>query len=225
MLVSGGDTPLGNSIIQKALADGFNVVATAPNMSRGKSQQRSSGTGSRGESESLMLVAWERLSPVSARNVVLKAVGAYNAIDRAVVVHSLTNERRNLHELPLNLIQEITDVQLKSHLFLAKEIISHFLKRNTGSLSLVVDVGGRQELATMDSLVTGAFMGLASSLMDSYRNDPIGINAFDSLSSDVGGYSQFIVSTPAEPGQPGKWSHYGQKSGVFRSGIRAKAKR
>ena len=159
------------------------------------------------------------MSPVSARNVVLKALSTNAAIDHAILIHSLTNERRNLHEIPLNLIQEISDLQLKSHLFLAKELLSLFLKRKAGTLSLVVDIGGLDELATMDSLVAGGFTSLAESLMSVYRNDPVSINAFDTQSSDVDEYALYIVSTAT---QGGGWHHHGQRGGVFRGRSRAK---
>lgn len=225
VLVSGGDTPLGNSIIQKALTGGFNVVATAANFSRGKNGQRGKETGAKGGSESLVLVPWQRMSPVSARNVVLKAISAGSAIDRAVLVHSLTNERRSLHELPLNVIQELIDLQLKSHLFFAKEVLSYFLKRKSGNLSLVLDVGGLDELATIDNLVAAGFAALADSLMKAYRNEPVSIDAFDTQSSDVEDFASFIVTAAAQSPTDGKWHHHAQRSGVFRGGIRSRARR
>ncbi|HUX20814.1 MAG TPA: SDR family NAD(P)-dependent oxidoreductase, partial [Spirochaetia bacterium] len=212
MLISGGDTPLGNSVIQKALADGFNVVATAPSISN----QGQRNNGEKGRSESLMLVPWSRLSPVSARNVVLRAIASYGAIDQAIMVHSLTNERKMLHEITLNRMQEIVDVQLKSHLFLAKEILSHFLKRKAGVLSLVVDAGAQGELPTMDSLVTQGFIALAKSLMSTYRNEPIIINGFESQSNDVKPYADFIIAAVSASATAGKWYHLTEKSGLFR---------
>ena len=221
MLITGGDSPLGNSIIQKALADGFNVIATAPSIS---SQGQRAG-GDKGQSESLMLVPWNRISPVSARNVVLRAVGSYAAIDQAIVVHSLTNERKPLHELALNQLQEIVDVQLKSHLFLIKEILAHFLKRKSGVLSLVVEGAVRGELPTMDALVTEGFVSLINSLMASYQNDPIAVIGFDAQPSEPKDYASFILSALAHDPHPGKWLHFGEKSGLFRGGRRSGGRR
>lgn len=221
MLITGGDSPLGNSIIQKALADGFNVIATAPSIS-GQGQRAG---GNKDQSESLMLVPWNPISPVSARNVVLRAVGSYTAIDQAIVVHSLTNERKPLHELALNQLQEIVDVQLKSHLFLIKEILGHFLKRKSGVLSLVVEGAVRSELPTMDALVTEGFVALVNSLMASYQNDPITVTGFDSQPSEPKDYASFILSALAQGPPPGKWLHFGDKGGLFRGGRRSSGRR
>lgn len=224
MLVSGGDTPLGNSIIQQAL-ESFNVAATTAGISRPRGGGRAKQPPVKQESESLVLVPWSRQSPVSARNVVLRTVGSFESIDQAVVVHNLTNEKRLIHQLPLNSIQEITDVQLKSYLFLAKELMTHFLAKGRGGLALVVDCSGQQELTTMDSLVTEGFVSLARSLMSSYHGDPVAIKAFESSSTDARGYASFILDTLKESGGGGKWFHFGEKSSLFRSGRRARGRR
>ncbi len=224
MLISAGDTALGNHLVEKALADGFNVVATTTPLPRRKPNQRTKDAEKRAENERLLLVPWTRQSPVSARNLILCGLNSFDTIDDAIIVHNLTKEMRTLHELPSAFIQEAIDAQLKSHVFLIKELISHFLKRKEGSLSLVVNREGAGVLSAIDSLLTSGFTALAASLFSVYQNEHLVINGFDSISTDAEDYASFILSATSEKGRrnTGKWHTHAAKGGFLRAGLLAK---
>jgi NAD(P)-dependent dehydrogenase (short-subunit alcohol dehydrogenase family) len=214
LLVAGGDSALGNSIIEKALAAGYRVAATSRAVPRKKTAKPP-----RPESDNRLIVPWSAQSPVSARNVILNTLSAFDAIDDAVVVHSLTRDKRPIHELPSAYLQESIDTYLKGYVFMIKELASHFSKKKSGTLSLVVNVEGSEVLTMLDALVTAAFSALAKSMVTSYQNDTIRVNGFESASPDTADFAQFIWGTISGQRTSGRWHHHGEKGGLFRPNI------
>jgi len=226
MLICGPDTPLGNHLVEKALNGGYNVIATSPPLPRQKNNHRAKEPEKKAELERLVLVPWSRQSPVSARNVILRGLSAYDFIDDAIIIHNLTKERRALHELPIAFLQEAIDVQLKSLIFLAKEIIVHFLKRGAGSLSLVVNTEGAEVMSTVDSILTSGFIALTNSLITSYQNESFVINGFDSGSGDAAEYASFVFSLVSDHSRrsSGKWHRHNEKNPFFLGNFRGRGK-
>lgn len=164
-------------------------------------------------------VAWNRRSPLSGQNIVYEAVKFMGEIDRAIIIYSPGRDNRAFHECSSGYIEESVDLGIKGYLFLLKELIGYFQKKESGSLSLVIDDEGTDILSPVDACISGSFKSLAQSLFMFYQNEPIFINGFRSSSANIPDYAQFIFRTLEEKQArtKGEWHKFSDRSGFFQT--------
>ncbi len=221
MLITGRETPLGAALIEGAIAAEHSVVATSDGAPR-KRPRRGKEREEKETGERLLLVPWTRQSALSARNVVLRGLSTFDSIDEAVIVHSATRESRPLHELTVATIQQGVDVLIKSELFLIREVLHYFMRKGGGVLSLVLNTEGDEALSTMDSAAAASFAAIIKTVMNTYQNEPVTINGFETASADSGEYASFILSSLAEGSTAGRLYRFGDRSGFRHFSFRKK---
>ena len=208
-----------NSILSKHLSDiflqgsGYSVVAAIPG-----SEQQKKGKGSR-------TVLWNTRSPLSAKNVVLEAAAPEGIINEAVVLFESPKVLKPFHEISAADIEQSIDYQIKSNLFIIKEILRYF--QNSGSestLSLVNYQGGIDVLPPLEALSSGGFDSFVKALFTFYQNEKLSINGYFCASADLKEYSEFVFKTITERNRPvhGKFYKFPEKNVLSAFGLARK---
>jgi NAD(P)-dependent dehydrogenase (short-subunit alcohol dehydrogenase family) len=208
VLVTEGDTPLGAALVRLFSSKGFSVVTTTP-AGGGGSEQRAVGEG-----DTVHVVSWNRRSPLSARNVLLSSLNAFNALDEVFILEAPCPSANALHEAASAEIERSFD-EAKGPVFLTREVLSYFPQRKRGLLALVSYPSAGADTAVQAAMREG-FRGFASCLMASYgggseshlregspkragesRFETI-VNGFMSLGAGVEEFAGFIDNTLEE---------------------------
>lgn len=185
VLVTEGDTPLGAALVRLFCAKGISVVTTTPAGSEGAEQRVSR------ESDGVRVVAWNRRSPLSARNVLLSSLNAFDALDEVFILEAPCPSANALHEAASAEIERSFD-EAKGPLFLAREVLSYFPQRKRGLLGLVSFPSAGSDTAVQAAMREG-FRGFASSLMASYgAGREVSVNGFQSLGAGVEEFAGYI---------------------------------
>ena len=125
VLISDVQTPLGEELARRYLAEGASVAVT-------RSNQQSREAPLVSESDGFLLTDWNRRSPISARNVLLAVANRFGRIDEAVVVQWPFVEARLLPETSYESMERAVDAWLKGPLFLVKGLLEVFARNGGG---------------------------------------------------------------------------------------------
>jgi NAD(P)-dependent dehydrogenase (short-subunit alcohol dehydrogenase family) len=193
VLVTEGASPLGGALVRLLAARGCTVAVL-----------RETGPAAKLEEQrGLLVVPWNRKSPVSARAALLAVSNAMEAIDEAVIVEPPGPSEAGLHEAASADIERAFD-DAKGPAFLAREVLSLFLRRGAGVLcfaSLGPAAGPLQGAARE------GFRGLASALFSAPGGPGIVVNGFQAGAADPEEYAAFIDRTLEEKARKisGRW--------------------
>jgi NAD(P)-dependent dehydrogenase (short-subunit alcohol dehydrogenase family) len=218
VLVTEGDTPLGAALVSLFSAKGFSVVTTTP-VGRDAAEQRAISEG-----DSVRVVPWNRRSPLSARNVLLSALNAFEALEEVFILEAPCPSANALPEAASAEIERSFD-EAKGPVFLAREILSYFPRRKRGLLALVSFPSAGTDTAVQAAMREG-FRGFASSLMADQNGTGIIINGFQSSGAGVEEFAEYIDRTLEEKARKisGHWflcqPRSGFLQGVFASPAR-----
>jgi NAD(P)-dependent dehydrogenase (short-subunit alcohol dehydrogenase family) len=212
VLVSDVQTPLGEELARRYLAEGARVAVT-------RSNQQSRESPMVSESDGFLLTDWNRRSPISTRNVLLSVANRFGRIDEAVVVHDPTLKPALLPDAAYETIERAVDSWLKGTLFLVKGLLELFAREGAGRLALVEyapreAVGSRPPL---EAALRGAFKALAQSLMDTGGPKGVTVQGFESVETLARDFAGFIVETLASRGDKpaGKWLRFQPGRGLL----------
>jgi NAD(P)-dependent dehydrogenase (short-subunit alcohol dehydrogenase family) len=214
VLITGNDTPLSKALIETLINDGCQVIATIEPSKMDKKLEKQKNP---------RCLPWSSRSPLSARNVILEGTGGTEKIDEAIFISAAGYENRPLHELPSATIEEYIDFSLKGSLFMFREILSHFQKRGEGTLSFILHSDGTELLPPIDSVITGAFRELMSTLFTFYQNEPVRLFGFESSLPEASEFARFIMGIlkAGNKQSSGKWYRYSEKGTLF-SGLKGR---
>ena len=103
-------------------------------------------------------------------------------------------------------------------------MLHYFLERKRGVLSFVLNNEGAEVLSTIDSVTTACFTALVRSILSTYQNEPIIINAFECAAHDTTEFAEFIMRTLTEKARAssGKWYKFEDRASFRRFGARKK---
>jgi hypothetical protein len=173
-----------------------------------------------GLEENLQYVEWNRRSPISARFVLLQAFNQQIAIDHAIVVYNPRLDRSVFHEENAAVIEERVDFDVKGFLFMVKELLMHFQKQNSGTITFVVQNTGPDVLSPFDSLGMHGFQGMVESLFTYYSQETFSIRGVQTRLAQNRQIAEFLLNLISEDSVKtrNKWSRYTGKSGLFNFG-------
>lgn len=186
VLVTDIDTSLGKQLVGLFLESGDRVFATSSDADALTSYAQVAG-------DSLKVVQWHRRSPVSARNMILKALAAFDAVDALVLLGPPDLGSAPLLRAQASEIEEEVDGWIKGGAFLAREMLAYFARRRAGLLALVAHSGGRSP-GVVAQIAQGAFRGLTEALLreTGAAVDAVVVSGFESTSSNVEDYAAFV---------------------------------
>ncbi len=213
ILITGHNIILSRHLTELFISSGYNVIAAI------------SDANDRKKTKGYKSVLWNTRSPLSAKNVVLEAVSSGERIDEAVVLFTSPKILNPFHEISAAEIERSIDYQIKSNLFLIKEILLHFQNTDSDStLSIVSYQAGTDVLPPLEALASGGFTGFAKSLFAFYQNEKLAINAYQSQVPDIKEFSEYIYKSITERSKPvhGKLYKYPEKNVLSALGISKK---
>lgn len=173
-----------------------------------------------GLEENLHYVEWNRRSPISARFVLLQALNQGIAIDHAVVVWTPRLDRTVFHEDNAAVIEERIDYDIKGFLFMVKELLLHFQKQGSGTITFVVQNTGPDVLSPGDALSLKGLDGLVESLFTYYSREAFALRGVQTRVAQNRQVAEFVLGLVTEDTAKtrGKWNRYTGKSGIFNFG-------
>jgi len=180
------DTSLGNQLVSLYLESGDRVFATSTNEDALSSFNQVAG-------DSLKVLQWKRRSPVSARNMVLRALAAFDAIDVLILLGPPDLGNVPLLQLEAADIEEEVDSWVKGSLFLARELLAYFARRR-GSLAALVGQNTAPGSGVLAEITRASFRGLMEALLRNTgaAGDNVAVNAFESSSANTEDYAAFV---------------------------------
>lgn len=207
ILLNGKHTALGSQLTRLFLEDGDRVTGLV------EGPLAAPLPGEEAE-ENLTIIPWNRTSPISVHNVLVEAVNRTENIDEAIFLFQPDIENKPLHELSLASIDAYIDTYIKGSLYLLKEILGYFQKKQTGALYIVLDNSGMEVLPPIDALGIGGFEAFTNTLFILYQNEEIAIHGFTSSTAEKPEYAAFIHRTITEKarGTHGKWFRFNERS-------------
>jgi NAD(P)-dependent dehydrogenase (short-subunit alcohol dehydrogenase family) len=209
VLITGKPCRLASELVREMLAEGHAVIATA--------QATDVSSGEDGLDENLHYVRWNSRSPLSTRSVVMEAVNAYGGLDEAFLVYAPEGIYSPFHETSSATFEETVDRLVKSYLFMSKEVLSFFQRREGGSMNMVLHDATGEFAGPLDASLRGSFQSLADSLFVFYQNEPVVLRGFYSESDQNKEFARYIVSTVREKSARGggKWHRYAARPRLF----------
>jgi NAD(P)-dependent dehydrogenase (short-subunit alcohol dehydrogenase family) len=193
ILVTDTQTPLGAGLQKLLLQQGCQVVS-APSAPAER-------TGRKGQSDDTRKktaapIAWNRSSPLSAKNVLLNCLQKFDALDAALIVFMPLPPASTFADLKYLDVETVLDVWLKGTILLARDLFSHFISRSQGSLAFVGLSHPKGAAANaLDDLCREALLAVFESLAADAKVHGIAVNAFLSRAVDQKAYAEFVIPT------------------------------
>jgi hypothetical protein len=211
-LITDAQTPLADQLIRRYLSEGYSVAATRSNKVRIDTPLVS-------EEEDLLLIEWNRRSPISAKNVLLSAFNRFDRIDETLLLFTPELEQKLLQDTSADTMDRAVDTWIKGSLFLMKAVLELYTQKQGGCLALINHLS--QEEATvlppLESALRGGFTAAAGAVFASNSQRNLFINGFESHSQNIEELADFIFDTIKNRGArvSGKWFRFPTRSGIL----------
>jgi len=212
-LITDTNTHLGFELLTKLIYQGNEVIAVPTTIEDDSIYKKL-------PQKPIAVIHWDRKSPISARNTVLKCLNVGIDLDGAIILESPQIEDKALKELRFSDIETAFDSWIKGTLFIVKELIVHFASLKKGILCLINYSQARNNSTCMlSNVIRGSFRGMLSALFNAGEHKNLNINAFSSQTENVSAYADFILKNIKEKCYKlkGKLFQYQRKSGLFSS--------
>lgn len=148
-----------------------------------------------GQDAQVLQAPWGRASTVSARNVLLKTLTAFDRLDAAVFAFDPSPKPVLLHEAAYADIEGAVDEWVRGTLFLLREVLGQLVRQGSGTLALVQGFGPGSSAACppLEAMVRGAVAELGSSLLSSYGGEGVTVAKFETAAPETDEYLRFVL--------------------------------
>jgi NAD(P)-dependent dehydrogenase (short-subunit alcohol dehydrogenase family) len=211
-LITDVHTPLGDQLARRYLSEGYGVAASRPN-------QIPIETPLVSEDEDLLVIDWNRKSPISAKNVLLTALNRFDGIDQTLLLSAPEPEQKLLQETTTEAIDRAVDSWIKGSLFMIKAVLELYGRRQTGSLALINHLAQEQiaALPPLESTLRGGFTAAAEAILAGTGQQNVFVNGFESRTDKIEELADFIFDTMNSRGNrtSGRWYRFPPRSGIL----------
>ena len=211
-LITDADTPLGDQLMRRYLSEGYGVAASSSNHTRIETPLVS-------EEEDLLLVDWNRKSPISAKNVLLTALNRFDRIDQTLLLSTPEPEQKLLQETATETIDRAVDTWIKGSLFLMKAVLELYGQKQRGCLALINHLAQAEAavLPPLESALRGGFTAAAEAILAGTGQQNVFVNGFESRSQNIEELADFIFDTMNDRGirTSGRWYRFPPRSGIL----------
>ena len=206
--ISDLDTPLGEYLVRLYVENGNRVFTTIDSVSGQTAREEFSGLAD-SAGEQLLIEQWHRHSPISAKNMYLRALTHFGRLDEVLLIGNPSIPPVELHAIPFETLDRTVDSWIKGSLFFLKAVLDRFVEEEGGVVALI-SVDFNHPDSPLEEAVRHAFQGLAHSLLKTYASRGININAFESSVSRSRQFAGFIYRSLTERGRKdsGRWLRY-----------------
>jgi NAD(P)-dependent dehydrogenase (short-subunit alcohol dehydrogenase family) len=207
VLIAADTSTLSSELAAAASENDYRVVLTATD---------SPGAEEDGDSPGLRTFPWNPRSLVSARSAVMKSENLEGGLDLAVVVHQPARHADALSETRGGSIEETIDAAVKGRLFMLKELMAVFERRQAGGI-ILISVTPDTALAPLDATAGGAFQALGDSLFLAAEGTEIAVRGYNFRGGNTGDFARFVFENAVAGTKRGlgKWFRYTGKSGLL----------
>ena len=173
------------------------------------------------EGEDLLVVEWNRSSPISAKNVVLTTLNRFDRIDETLLLLTPKLEQKLLQETATETIDRAVDAWIKGSLFLMKTVLLLYGRKQEGSLALINHMAQAvaAEPPPLESALRGSFRATAEAIFAGIGEQNVLASGFESHSARIEELADFIFDTMNAKAlrTTGKWHRFPPRSGILSS--------
>jgi NADP-dependent 3-hydroxy acid dehydrogenase YdfG len=211
-LITDVTTPLGDQLVRRYLSEGHSVAAVCSGEARIETPLVS-------EEEDLLIIEWNRKSPISSKNVLLTAVNRFDRIDETLLLLTPELDQKLLQETPTETIDRVVDMWIKGSLFLIKAVLEWYGQKQEGFLALINHM--HQVAASvpppLESALRGSFRAAAEAMFAGIGQKNVVVSGFESHSTKIEELADFIFDTINGKGSKttGKWHRFPPRPGIL----------
>jgi NADP-dependent 3-hydroxy acid dehydrogenase YdfG len=211
-LITDANTPLGDQLVRRYLSEGYSVAASSSDSKRIETPLVS-------DDEDLLLIDWNRRSPISAKNMLLTTLNRFDRIDETLLLSAPVLEQKLLQETETEMIDRTVDAWIKGSLFLIKAVLELYGQKQSGSLALINHLAQEQSavLPPLESALRGGFSAAAEAILAGTGQQNVFVNGFESRSEKIEEFADFIFDTMKNKGErtSGRWHRFPSRSGIL----------
>jgi len=211
-LITDASTPLGDQLVRRYLSEGHSVVATC-------SGGVTIDTPVVSEDEDLLVIEWNRQSPISAKNVSLSALNRFDRIDQTLLLLTPRLEQKLLQETAAEAIDRAVDLWIKGSLFLIRTILVLYGQKQGGILAMVNHTSQAPSAVPppLESALRGSFRATAEAIFAGVGQQNVFVTGFESNSTKIEELADFIFDTMNGKTirTTGRWHRFPPRSGIL----------
>ena len=233
-LFAGSRGPFMDALIRRSLDAGERCVHAVPGLAESVSSDAPSGDDSSAAAEhgdesagdssepgggtGVVCLPWGLRSALSARSLVTSVRNRLGSLDRATVVAAPAESAASIAGLSISEIERYIDGEVRSIVFLVRELLVQLAEDSAGGLTLVLLEPGGGVAAPMQSLAGGAIEGFFASVLEQYRES--GPPVFGFVASGDGGdveaLADFVNAERTERASRnrGRLQRFGKRTGL-----------
>lgn len=161
-------------------------------------------------------VAWNKRSPLSARNSILSVINSQGRIDKAVLIYQPGMFNKTFHETSSAVYDLQVDRWIKGYSYMLRELIQLFIKQQSGTISFILDSGGVKMLAPLEEAIYSYLKGLVKNLSILYQNEGFRLFCFESETEKREDFLDFYIKNENDAKYtPGKILRFGDRKSLF----------
>ncbi len=192
ILVTDTHKQLGFNLVKAFVQKGLNVVAAPTD---GPEEGARKNPYDAFKKKPVAVVAWNRSSPLSSKNLILQGLQHFPALDAALILLPPLPPGSAFPELKYLDVETVLDVWLKGSILLARDLFGHFAGRGTGSLAFVtLSLPRSAGESLLDDLCREAVLVVWKGLLKAARDSGIALNVFLSRATDARAYAEFAAT-------------------------------
>lgn len=156
VLIVGKDFPNASCYVTSAIDSSRNVVVS-------KASQTEVGESN------IDCVSWNRNSPISARNLIVRSEAKTGVLDEAIVIFDVNSYISSYSQFDLETVSKVDDEFIRGYFYVLTEILNRFVKKSKGHLVLVVRTlpdDGRNPIALQSAYAS--FVSLCENIYKEY---------------------------------------------------------
>lgn len=193
VLISDIDTELGMNLLKQYYANHCKIIGTSTTAVNNLDI-------SEFNTEYVEIVPWNRISPVGAKNVLIKGITRFREIQEVLILQTAGFISSQLTGLSVLEIEQCIDMWSKGTCFLVREVLGHLQQQNRGCISLVNNVYYKDNdaVSPLRDILEAGFKALAKNLLQLSKESQITINCFESTTIHSDKFSEYIYKTNTE---------------------------
>ena len=169
----------------------------------------------------LVTYPWIPGSSLSPRNILIQGPREQGELEQAFLIYTTGKAgdplgEPSFHKASSVTIQRLLDQKVKSYLFLFKELVSYFIDRGGGKLTVALL---SEQTALRDPVTAGAygmFRSLVTASLRAYASEPFQMDLFITESEDHAGFLNYMLDRlKSEPKQDNQFHSFPEKGGIF----------